>query len=122
LVATLSDDVIKTDSIEDLAIDLLSSESLTRGLEALADSFDEQKELLEEAYNQSRSAIGRSITLTSGLSVGYLIWLIRGGTLMGSVLSSMPAWRLVDPLPILGTLGDDLDETDDSLEAMVENE
>jgi len=51
--------------------------------------------------------------------VGYLLWLIRGGTLMGSVLSSLPAWRLVDPLPVLGSLGDDLDNDDESLESMV---
>ena len=39
---------------------------------------------------------------------------------MGSVLSSLPAWRLVDPLPVLGSLGDGLDDDDESLESMVE--
>ncbi|MEE9335902.1 MAG: Ig-like domain-containing protein [Granulosicoccaceae bacterium] len=120
-VTNFSDNTIKAELIDEFAFELLSNQSLDKGLAALADSFDQQKELLEDAYNQSRSAIGRSITLTSGLSVGYLIWLIRGGTLMGSVLSSMPAWRLVDPLPILGSLGDDFEDSDDSLESMIEN-
>ena len=121
LATSAPDDAVLSNNIEQLTFELLSTQSFDRGLDSLAESFDEQKELLEEAYNQSRTAIGRSITLTSGLSVGYLIWLIRGGTLMGSVLSSMPAWRLVDPLPILSSMGDDLGDSDDSLESMVEN-
>ena len=40
---------------------------------------------------------------------------------MGSVLSSMPAWRFVDPLPVLGSLTDDMDNDEESLESIVEN-
>ena len=66
-----------------------------------------------------------SLAATSlGLSVGYVLWLLRGGVLLSSLLSSLPAWRLVDPLPILGRLDDEDDEDDeqdedDSLEALV---
>ncbi len=122
LVEASSDSSIGEIKISNITIDSLSNRAINEGLSSLANSFDQQRELLEEAYEQSRSAIGRSITLTSGLSVGYLIWLIRGGTLMGSVLSSMPAWRLVDPLPILGSMTDDFEESEESLESMVENE
>ena len=40
----------------------------------------------------------------SSLSVGYVMWVLRGSYLVGSLLSSMPVWRIVDPLPVLGFL------------------
>ena len=90
--------------------------------EDLASEFDRQREEMVEQIANTQTLIGSSFTISSGLSVGYLLWLIRGGTLMGSVLSSLPAWRLVDPLPVLGSLGDDYGEDDESLETMVQNE
>ena len=52
-----------------------------------------------------------------------LIWLLRGGVLLSSLLSSLPAWRLVDPLPVLSRLSDDSDDEDDtSLEELVTQE
>jgi hypothetical protein len=35
------------------------------------------------------------------MSVGYVVWLFRGGLLLGSLLSSLPAWHVIDPLPVL---------------------
>ncbi|MFV2067355.1 MAG: cadherin-like domain-containing protein, partial [Pirellulales bacterium] len=42
----------------------------------------------------------------SVLSAGYTLWTIRGGYLVSSLLSTLPAWRMMDPLPVLGTLVD----------------
>ena len=36
------------------------------------------------------------------LSVGVVWWASRVGGLLGSLLASMPAWRHLDPLPIVG--------------------
>jgi hypothetical protein len=36
------------------------------------------------------------------LSVGVVWWASRVGGLIGSLLASMPAWRHIDPLPIVG--------------------
>jgi hypothetical protein len=36
------------------------------------------------------------------LSAGFLLWILRGGSLLASFLVSMPAWRHFDPLPVLG--------------------
>jgi len=49
-----------------------------------------------------RIVIGSSTAVAGSLSVGYVIWLVRGGVLLSSLLSSLPAWRVLDPLPILG--------------------
>ena len=43
-----------------------------------------------------------SVAVTStALSVGYVVWLIRGGSLFASLLASLPAWVSFDPLPII---------------------
>jgi hypothetical protein len=59
--------------------------------------------------------------VSASLSIGYVIWLVRGGALMSSLLASIPAWRIMDPLPILGRMSDDeVDSDDESLDAMIE--
>jgi hypothetical protein len=55
-----------------------------------------------------------------GASVAYVLWLIRGGVLMGSYLSALPAWRILDPLPVLSRVDDEAPDEDDALDAMAE--
>ncbi|MEQ9407094.1 MAG: cadherin domain-containing protein [Fuerstiella sp.] len=62
-----------------------------------------------------------AVTATGSLTVGYVLWAIRGGWLVSSVLAQMPAWRLMDPLVVLSSLEETDDvENDDSLQAMLE--
>ena len=35
------------------------------------------------------------------VSAGFVTWAIRAGGLLSTLLLSMPAWRSIDPLPIL---------------------
>ena len=81
------------------------------------------EELQEETHGHdvfSHAVVSGAVALSSGLSVGYVIWIIRGGVLLSSFLSSMPAWRLIDPLPVLGFMDDDeIEGDDDSLESLV---
>ncbi len=73
----------------------------------------------EEAHVEARVAASVFAVSTS-LSVGYVLWLLRGGVLLASLLSSLPAWRLIDPLPVLGNMGGRADDEDDeSLEDLV---
>jgi hypothetical protein len=75
---------------------------------------------------------GSASLVSVGMTVVYFLWALRAGSLFSSFLSSMPAWNLVDPLPILeqfagsapplefageGADGKDADET---LESMVD--
>ena len=55
----------------------------------------------------------------TGVSVGYIIWLLRSGVVLGSMLSALPAWKSIDPLPILESLGGDEDGDDETLQSMV---
>jgi hypothetical protein len=79
-----------------------------------------REEVQQEAVVETRVAAS-VFAVSTGLSVGYVLWLLRGGVLIASLLSSIPAWRLVDPLPVLGRVGGQDDEDDESLEEMVEN-
>lgn len=56
--------------------------------------------------------VGSSTAVAGSLSVGYVMWLVRGGVLLSSLMSSLPAWRVLDPLPILGRSRDDEEESD----------
>jgi hypothetical protein len=81
--------------------------------------------LVEENHmeeNRIRLVAGSATFLSVGASVLYFAWLFRAGSLVSSLLSSMPAWNFVDPLPILDQMGgevDDLDEDQESLQSMV---
>lgn len=55
---------------------------------------DEQEEQIDVVVNGVRLA-GMSV------SVGVFTWALRAGGLVSSLLASLPAWRYVDPLPVL---------------------
>ena len=66
-----------------------------------------------------------STAIGTGLSVGYVLWLARGGVLVASLMSSVPAWASVDPLPVLAQMrrdpdGDDPDAELDPIEGLFE--
>lgn len=63
--------------------------------------------------------VGGTAAVSTGLSVGYVVWTLRSGILMTSLLSSLPAWRFIDPLPILSGKVSAEDEDDESLESLV---
>lgn len=89
------------------------------GAESLVYRLDSLREELDSETKTSDKIIGSSMTATAGLSVGYVIWLARSGILLSSALSSLPAWRFIDPLPVLGSLHSDDSDDDESLESMV---
>ncbi len=89
------------------------------------DSFQQQLDQLRDEIRQQlsldKNTVASTLVVSTGLSVGYVLWLVRGGVLLSSLLSSLPAWRLIDPLPILGHLNRQKrgDDEDDSLEGML---
>ena len=60
-------------------------------------------------------------SLFASLFLATVLWLVRGGLLLTSVLSALPAWQVVDPLPVLGTMKrarDDAGADDDAIEGL----
>jgi hypothetical protein len=98
----------------------VANRSTARAYLNLLNSLNQVREEVvgEIAFNQTM--LGSAIVMSTGLSVGYVIWLVRGGMLLSSLLSSLPAWQLLDPLPILSRRKDD-DGTEDeeSLESIL---
>ncbi|MGI9456688.1 MAG: cadherin-like domain-containing protein, partial [Aeoliella sp.] len=74
---------------------------------AFWDDLDELEDLVDQAGEIQHLAGGAVLGVSSGLTAGYVLWLVRGGYLLSSVLAQMPAWRFIDPLPILDYLDED---------------
>lgn len=86
--------------------------------------FSGELDRLRETVRQDLQ-LDKSITLSvAGVSLGvsllYVLWLIRGGVLMGSYLSALPAWRILDPLPVLSRVDEDFEEDDEALDAVAD--
>jgi hypothetical protein len=77
---------------------LLQSDDLLRKLEEL------QRQLLSPGEDRQLS-YASSIAVTGSVSVGYIVWLVRGGVLVSSMLSALPVWQMIDPLPVLAAAG-----------------
>jgi hypothetical protein len=78
-------------------------------------------EVTQQTYLE-KIAVGSTFAATTGLSIGYVLWLLRGEVLLTSLLASLPAWRMIDPLPVLASLSRRSDEDqrdDDSIEVAV---
>jgi hypothetical protein len=64
--------------------------------------------------------VGAAVSTSLSLSVGYVFWSVRAGWLASALMTSMPVWRSIDPLPVLEYLDDDLDSADDdSLQSII---
>ncbi|MDH4051226.1 MAG: putative Ig domain-containing protein, partial [Rubrivivax sp.] len=87
------------------AIDLGGKLGWLGGDDAMARGFEEMKHQLELAAEQRHAEIASSMAVTATLSIGYVIWLVRGGVLLSTMLSALPAWQLVDPMPVLAAAG-----------------
>jgi hypothetical protein len=57
----------------------------------------------EDAPPRTRSVIVEAVQVAGlALTAGGVWWVLRIGSLIGSALVSAPAWRHIDPLPVLG--------------------
>ncbi|MCD6187638.1 MAG: tandem-95 repeat protein, partial [Desulfuromusa sp.] len=82
-------------------------------------SFDAIRDEMNADGKFENAVVSSAIITSMGLSAGYVFWMLKGGSLLASVLSSMPAWYLADPLSILSGMKQD-DEDDESLENIID--
>jgi hypothetical protein len=110
-----------------------SSQSTSRASEtatdfsrsSLAQALDHLKDEAGRRQLDATVTIGGTALVSGGLSVGYVLWLLRGGVLVATVMSSVPAWAGFDPLPVLSRTGaaaggadDDDADADDPVERL----
>ena len=70
--------------------------------ETLLRQLDEVAHEIEAETKKGKVTVGGVAGLsTTLLSVGYVIWCIRGGSLVATLLTTLPLWRWLDPLPVL---------------------
>ena len=68
---------------------------------------------LDEEERSRVEVVLNSIRITGlAFSVGAVWWAARAAGLIASLLASSPAWRHVDPLPVLGRDEEDEEEYD----------
>ena len=102
----------------------VSAEQLLETLEAgyLWEGLDQLRDDLTWKTSFGTLAVGSAATATAVMTVGYVAWTIRGGYLLASVLSSVPAWRLMDPLPVIHAVDEEEDNDKKSKEGKAESE
>ena len=71
-----------------------------QAFERMQSDFDEQR---ETSAITLQSVGGVSVSL----SAGYLMWLLRSGSLLSALMATMPVWRGFDPLFVLARTKED---------------
>jgi hypothetical protein len=103
--ASRSDSVLATVLAPDFkAIELGSTVNFLKNDDVLRRLEEIQRHVLEQGLER-RTVIASAIAASSGLSIGYVVWLVRGGVLVSSMLSALPAWQMIDPLPVVTAAG-----------------
>jgi VCBS repeat-containing protein len=89
--------------------------------QAFKEDIDRVREEIGQRITLERNFVASTAAISTGLSIGYVIWLLRGGVLLSSLLATVPAWRSFDPLPVLSNVGGrrEGDGEDDSLQGML---
>jgi VCBS repeat-containing protein len=91
------------------------------GSQGYAQALDRMRQSMENRAEFEHVLVGASVAASGSLSVGYVLWLLRGGALIGSLLSALPAWTVLDPVPVLaysGKRGRGKDKDDELSERM----
>ena len=77
------------------AYSALQSSDRVQHEEAAAD----QKTVAQQKKQVVAMRVAATVTATA--VAGYFLWLVQGGSLLLSAITTMPFWRWFDPLPVL---------------------
>jgi len=93
--------------------------SLTRSGQ-LWNELDQFQQQLGTDLKLEGVVVGTVGSVASGMTVGYVLWALRSGFVLSSLLASMPAWTLIDPLAVIPISDQEHEDDDESLEQLVE--
>lgn len=103
--------------VHDLTLSILENHVMWNQLNSFRDDLNSHRESTTLMEN---IVVGTTTAVSGGLTVGYVIWLIRGGSLLATMMSVMPTWISFDPLPVMDQFeDDDLIEDEESLASIV---
>jgi hypothetical protein len=91
------------------------------GLIHQLDTFERNlNESLRQELIFEKMVVGSAVVTGGSLTVGYVIWLIRSGSLLATMLSVIPSWTSFDPLPVLDRFEDDSEDYHDDLATLAQ--
>ena len=107
--------------LPDLPEDSIVQVLAQAGLWTELDQFEKSVARTEAAeINLTDLVVGTTSVAGTSLTLGYVIWLLRSGSILVSLVSSLPAWTMMDPLPVLeDALAASGDDEDDSLQSLL---
>jgi hypothetical protein len=76
----------------------ISKENMRRATKTMREQINES-DIVDRKFEKVADVIFRVSGVA--LSAGSLAWLLQGGSLFASALSSIPSWQGFDPLPVL---------------------
>ena len=88
-----------------------AQEAIFEALDRLHEELDRPDAVVQEMGDISIEAASAAMSLTAGA----ILWVMRTGSLAASLLSVMPVWSQIDPLPVLSA-GKSLLDSDFDLE------
>jgi hypothetical protein len=97
---------------------------LAEGLD-FRDALDNLRENVTDETAQFEVALRSGALLATGLSIGYVAWLAKGGLMAASLVTTLPLWRIFDPIPVLANMDDSEEEPtgeSESLASMLEDQ
>ncbi|HYL18881.1 MAG TPA: hypothetical protein VEV20_09370 [Burkholderiales bacterium] len=111
---------IQIGRLPESSVPQLETYRATLGNKSWVVELDRLRAAADNQIKVEHKVVGSTVAITGAMSVGYVMWLLRGGLLLSSLLSSMPAWHVIDPMPVLarGNRRDEDDGGDDPLEKL----
>jgi len=119
-VGTLTIGSMQVGHLPESSMPQLEAFRTTLGNKSWVGELDRIRSAADNQIKVEHKVVGSTVAISGAMSVGYVMWLLRGGLLLSSLLSSMPAWHVIDPLPVLagGKRREEDDGGDDPLERL----
>ena len=81
-----------------------------------------KQEMTASLAVSSGLTVGTAATTSVGMTVGYVVWVLRSGLLLSSVMAHLPMWRFMDPLAILDSSEAQAEEDEETLGSIADGD
>lgn len=86
----------------------------------LWNDLDSFQDSIQSNMSFENVVIGSFSAMTSSITAGYVIWMVRGGVVASTLLAQLPAWKYMDAMVVIAGVEETDIEDDDSLESIVD--